>query len=149
MNSKLSYQVENGILMCFLTGERSVGEALEYWRKLIRYCQIHQISRLQLTIAMRGKFSPFEAIKNYQAIIDLLKPLKLKIAIVDLNHLSAADSQVACNMGASQGLNAAYFETEEQAKSWLMSESVEKILSVDGCFTKESVFGINSVNKTA
>ena len=122
LNSKLSYRVENGILICFVTGERSSDETLEHWQELINKCHYEDISMLLMTMALRGKFSPFEAIENYQAIIEMLKPTDLKVALVDLNHLSAPDSQVACNMGVSQGLNTAYFDSERKAKAWLLDE---------------------------
>jgi len=125
MKSKISFRAEDGILSCFITGERSDDEALDYWQELINECHHQDISRLQLTIALRGKYSPFDAIKNYQSIISMLKPSGIIVAVLDLNHLSAPDSQVACNMAASQGLNVAYFGLEKDAKAWLLAKTPE------------------------
>lgn len=122
MNSKISFKVESGILSCFMTGKRSIDEALEYWQQLIKKCQQDDISRIQMNLAVTGRFSPFEAIKNYQAIIDLLKQVDLKIAVVDINQISAPDTQVGCNMGASQGLNMCHFSSEIEARTWLLAD---------------------------
>ena len=122
MASKIYFKVENDVLSCFVTGERSIDEALKYWDQLIKKCQQDDISRIQMNLAVTGRFSPFEAIQNYQAIIDLLKQVDLKIALVDLNQISAPDTQVGCNMGASQGLNACYFNSEQKAKAWLLAD---------------------------
>jgi hypothetical protein len=113
--------MEGSLLMCFMTGERNGANGYEQWQELIQKCQSEELSRIQITLALRGKLSPFEAIKSYQSIIEILKPANLKIALIDLNHLTLKDSQVACNMGASQGLNIAFFKQEEQAQDWLMS----------------------------
>ena len=123
MASKISFKVENHVLSCFVIGERSIDEALKYWGQLIKKCQQEDISRIQMNLAVTGRFSPFEAIQNYQAIIDLLKQVDLKIALVDLNQISAPDTQVGCNMGASQGLNMCLFNSEQKARSWLLADS--------------------------
>lgn len=122
MVSKISFKIENSILSCFVTGERSIDESLEYWSQLIKKCQLDDIYRVQMNLAVSGRFSPFEAIEDYQAIIDLLKSTDLKIAVVDLNQISAPDTQIGCNMGASQGLNVCHFYSEQKAKNWLLAD---------------------------
>ncbi len=122
MNSKIAFKVENGILACFITGERSTYEALEYWSQLLDKCKREKLSRIQVNLAIKGRFSPFEAINNYQSIIEMVKQVKLKIALVDLNQISATDTQVGCNMGASQGLNIRCFGSEQKARNWLLAD---------------------------
>ncbi len=122
MTSKISYRVENDVLMCFVTGERSSNETMEYWQESVDKCQSEDLSRIQMNLAMNGRFGPFEAIQNYQSIIQMLKSTNLRIAVVDINLASAPDSQVACNMGASQGLDVSYFASEKEAKAWLLSD---------------------------
>lgn len=120
MASKISLKVENGILKCFMTGEKSIDDALKYWKQLIHQCEKNKLSHIQMSLAVTGRFSPFEAIGNYQSIINILKPADVKIAIVDLNHSSASDTQVGCNMAISQGINLCYFESEQAATNWLL-----------------------------
>jgi len=134
MTANISFRIENDILLCFVTGERGCGSVLEYWQKLINKCHQEDIQLVQITLALRGKFNPFDAIESYQSIIEMVKPTSLKIATVDLNHLSASDTQVSCKMGASQGLDVAYFDSEDAAKEWLIegvtsdgSEDIEKL----------------------
>lgn len=108
--------------MCFMTGERNTANGYQQWQEMIQKCQSENINKAQVTLALRGKLSPFEAIKSYQKIIEVLKPGNVKVALIDLNHLTLKDSQVACRMGASQGLNIAFFNQEEQAQNWLQSD---------------------------
>lgn len=106
--------------MGFVTGERSQNTNFEHWHQIVDICEHKKIYLVQMTIALRGKYSRFDAISNFQTIIEIVKPQNLKIAVVDLNHLSSSDSQVACNMAASQGINCNYFDSEEKAKKWLV-----------------------------
>jgi hypothetical protein len=122
MNSKISFKIENSILACFITGERTIDVALEHWAQLLDKCKQENISRIQMNLAVKGRYSPFEAINNYQSIIEMLKQVKLKIALVDLNQISAPGTQVGCNMGASQGLNIRYFDSVQKARSWLLAD---------------------------
>jgi len=119
MKAKISFRIENDILNCFVTGDRASTSVLDYWQQLINKCHQENIHQVQLTLALRGKFNPIDAIECYQSIIEMLKPAGLKIAAVDLNHLSASDTQVSCNMAASQGIDVSFFESEGEAKDWL------------------------------
>ena len=123
MTANISFRIENNILMCFVTGERNSQSVLEYWQKLINKCHQEGIYLVQLTIALRGKFDPVNAIECYQAIIEMIKPTNLKVACVDLNHLSAPDTQVSCKMGIIQGINVCFFDSEDTAKQWLIDGS--------------------------
>ena len=124
---KISYRLEANMLIVFVTGKRSFDDSLYYWKKIIEICDVNQLENVQLTLALRGKFSPFDGIKNYQQVIDLVKPFDINVALIDLNGLSQNDSQVACNMASSQDLNCAYFENELKARHWLKQFSLETV----------------------
>ena len=109
--------------MCFVTGERTSDSVLDIWAELVNECHHHDINLVLVTMALRGKYEPFKAIEIYQSVIEMLKHTHLAIALVDLNHLSAPDSQVACNMGLGQGINTAYFASQIDAKTWLVKQS--------------------------
>jgi hypothetical protein len=124
---KISYRLEENVLIVFVNGKRSLHDTLYYWEKIAQTCEENQLNNVQLTLALRGKFSPFDGIKNHQQVIDFLKSLDLNVALTDLNGLSQKDTQVACNMAASQGLNFAYFESEITASSWLNQFLLETV----------------------
>jgi len=132
MTANISFRIENDILMCFVTGERNSRSVLEYWQKLINKCHQEDIHLVQLTIALRGKFNPVDAIESYQSIIEMIKPTNLRVACVDLNHLSASDTQLSCKMGFIQGIDVSFFDSEDAARDWLVegltndSEDIEK-----------------------
>ncbi len=121
---KISHQIEANILIVFVTGKRSLDDSLYYWKKIIQFCQENEIENIQLTLALRGKFEPFEAIKNYQLVIDIVKSHDFNIAIMDLNGLSKKDTKVACNMASSQGMSCTYFDNEIRARAWLNEKSM-------------------------
>ena len=123
MTSKVSLKVENNILKCFMTGKKSIDEGLIYWQQIVDKCEKENLSRIQVSLAVTGRFSPFEAIGNYQLIINILKQVDIKIAIIDLNNSSASDTQICCNMAVSQGLNLCYFESQQEASSWLLADT--------------------------
>ena len=125
MKTKISFVVENNVLMCFLTGERSSVEIANHWKLMIEKCESENIKKILMNLALVGKFDPFEAIKNYQSVIELLKNQPLKVAITDMSLISSPDTQVACNMGASQGINVEYFDCKEDAINWLLVEQNE------------------------
>ena len=104
--------------MTFVTGDRSGKESINYWQEIINKCHHERKNKVLVAMALRGKFLPFEAIEIYQTIIEMLKHSELQVALVDLNHLSASDSQVACNMAVSQGINISYFDSELAALEW-------------------------------
>jgi len=116
---KISYRIESELLIVFVTGQRSLDDTLYYWKKIIELCDKNQIDNVQLTLALRRKFLPFDGIKNYQQVIDFVKNFDINVALIDLNRLSQKNSQVACNMAASQSLNCAYFENELESRAWL------------------------------
>ncbi len=122
MQPKLSFNIEDDILACFITGERSDDSILDIWANIINQCHYHNLSQVQVTMALRGKYQPFEAIEIYRAVIAMLIPAELSLAVVDLNHLSATDTQVACNMGHIKGINVSYFESQTDAKAWLLKQ---------------------------
>jgi len=122
MSLKIAFKVENNILKSFVTGERSFDGSIKYWKVLIDKCKQENTSRLLLTIAIRGQLNPIESIEYTQSIIDMLKNTNLIIAIVDQNSLSARNTQIGCNMGASQGLHVSYFDTEKTASAWLSTQ---------------------------
>lgn len=128
---KISHRIESdahsNCLVVFVTGKRSIDDTIYYWQKIIQLCQNNEVENIQLTLALRGKFEPFIAIENYQVIIDLVKPFDFNIGLMDLNGLSQKDSQVACNIASSQGINCAYFEKEIDARIWLNEQVMEAV----------------------
>jgi hypothetical protein len=120
---KISFNIEDGILVCFITGDRSNQKALQIWSEILHQCQQHDLSLVQVTMALRGKYQPFKAIEIYRSIIALLLPAQVSLAVLDLNHLSAPDTQVACNMGYIKGITVSYFDSQTEAKNWLLSQS--------------------------
>jgi len=120
MTPQVSYRVEKEVLLCFIIGARSKAATLGYWQQMLDRCQAEGLTRLQITVALTGRFSPVEGVDQYQKIIDALKTTHFKFALIDLNQESSKGSQVGCNMAASQGVNIAYFESEQKAKTWLL-----------------------------
>ncbi len=123
MISKISFKVENNILKCFMTGKKSIDDAIILWKQIVDKCEKDNLSRIQVSLAVTGRFSPFEAIGNYQLIINILKQVDIKIAIIDWNNSSASDTQICCNMAVSQGLNLCYFDSQQGASRWLLADS--------------------------
>lgn len=123
MQPKLSFNIEDDIFTCFITGERTDESILDIWVEIIKQCQHHKLSRVQFTVALRGKYQPFKAIEIYRAVIAMLEPAEISLAVVDLNHLSATDTQVACNMAHIKGVNVGYFESQTDARTWLLKQS--------------------------
>ncbi len=123
LQPKISFNIEADILSCFITGERSEQSVLPVWQQLLKQCEQNQLSLVQVTLALRGKYQPFKAIENYRAVVALLKPANLTLAVIDLNHLSSSDTQVACHMGYIKGLNVKYFDSQNSAKNWLQQQS--------------------------
>ena len=122
MQPKLSFNIDNDIVACFITGERSDESILDIWAEVINQCHYHNLSQVQVTMALRGKYQPFKAIEIYRSVIAMLVPENLSLAVVDLNHLSATDTQVACHMGYIKGINVSYFESQNDAKTWLLKQ---------------------------
>ena len=122
---KISYRLEENMLVVFVMGKRSFEDSHYYWQKVIEICEENNIENVQITLALRGKYTPFDSIKNYQQMIDFVKPFDINVALIDLNGLSKKDSQIACNMASSQGMNCSYFDNELKARYWLNQFSLE------------------------
>ncbi|MDQ7049069.1 MAG: hypothetical protein Q9M92_05810 [Enterobacterales bacterium] len=123
MSPQVSYRVEKEVLLCFIIGERAEAATLDYWQQILDRCQQEGLKKLQITVALTGRFSPVVGVDQYQKIIDLLKTRDYKYSLIDLNQESAGGSQVGCHMAASQGVDIAYFEKENEALDWLISEA--------------------------
>ncbi len=126
MSPQVSYRVEKEVLLCFVIGTRAEAATLDYWQQMLDRCQQEGLKRLQITMALTGRFSPVVGVNQYQKIIDLLKTTDFKFALIDLNQESAGGSQVGCHMAASQGVNIAFFETALPAQHWLVDSSSVK-----------------------
>lgn len=120
MKPKITFNIEDDILTCFVTGKRHGDAVLEIWESLVNKCHHEDVKLVQVTMALRGKYEPFAAIEIYQAVIEMLKPTGIKVALVDLNHLSVRDSQVACNMAVGKGIHASFFDQPADARTWLL-----------------------------
>ncbi len=124
MTSEISFSIENNIVMSFVTGKRTKENSIKLWQQAFDRCEQENIKKLQMNLALDGHFSPFEAINNYQSIIEIVKNRGLQIAVVDINRNSSSETQIGCNMGASQGVNVNYFNSESEAMRWLMSDEL-------------------------
>ena len=121
MPYQISFTIDHKQLICVARGERDYTNSLNLWKQILEQVSKNNIQTLLLDLHMTGRFLPNQNLALTQVLVEMVKPFKLTIALVDRQSESFHDNYLSGVIAKQQDIRIKIFSEFDAAQGWLDS----------------------------